>query len=148
MGPDRTYIQRNSTERERLRALVGRLSDEDLRRPLAAGWTVAGVLGHLTFWDQRILVLLERWQRGVMPRLPSQEDIDWINDSAKTLCLALPPRVAAQLALSTADAVDRTVEALTDDRLAANTAAGSPINVLRAEHRRQHLEEIERALRS
>ena len=43
-------------------------------------------------------------------------------------------------------AADQRVATLTDTALAANTAAGSPISVHRAEHRREHLDEIERAL--
>src|SRR3989442_2623295 len=64
MAADRSYVAQNNAQRERLRALVARLKDEDLRRPLPAGWTVAGVLAHLAFWDQRILVLIERWERS------------------------------------------------------------------------------------
>jgi hypothetical protein len=149
MAADRSYVAENSAQRQRLRALVERLGDEDLRRPLPADWTVAAALAHLAFWDQRILVLVERWERGgpgSAPRRIDNADVDWINDSAKALCLALPPRAAAQLALNVAEAVDRKVEALGEDRLAANAAAGSPVNLLRAQHRREHLDEIERAL--
>ena len=72
--------------------------------------------------------------------------MDWINDAGKPLCLGLPPRVAARLAVEAAVAADQRVAALSDAALAANQAAGSPISVLRAEHRREHLDEIERAL--
>ena len=149
MAADRPWVAQNAAERQRLRGLVDRLADEDLRRPISAGWTVAGVLAHLAFWDQRVLVLIERWESGGStsePRPIIREDVDWINDSAKALCLALPPRAAAQLAVATAEAVDREVELLRDDLVVANVAAGSPINLLRAEHRRTHLDEIERAL--
>lgn len=146
MAVDRSYIAHNRVERERLRALVDRLSDEELRRPLAAGWTVAGALAHLAFWDQRVLVLLERWERGSAPTRINPDDVDSINDAAKALCLALPPHVAARLAVATADAVDQKVETLSGDVLAKNAAAGHPIKLLRAEHRREHLDEIERAL--
>ncbi len=149
MAVDRSYVAQNNTQRERLRALVDRLSDEELRRPLSAGWTVAGVLAHLAFWDQRALVVIERWERGgsgSAPRRIDRQDVDWINDAAKALCLALPPRTAAQLAVATAEAVDRKVEALAADLVAANAAAGNPINLVRAEHRREHLDEIERVL--
>jgi uncharacterized damage-inducible protein DinB len=146
MATDRSYIAENNSQRQRLRALAEKLTDEQLRQPMAAGWTIAGVLAHLAFWDQRIIVLLEHWEQGKAPRSHDAEDVDWINDAAKALCLALPPRVAAQLALSTADAVDRKVEVLTDSRLAANEAAGHPLNLLRAQHRREHLDEIEQAL--
>lgn len=150
MAADRAYIAHNTAQRERLRALVARLSDEDLRRPLSAGWTVAGVLAHLAFWDRRALILLERWERGGPQSAPhpiNRDDVDWINDSAKALCVALPPRAAAQLAVATADAVDRKVEALAQDLVAANQAAGNPVNLVRADHRREHLDEIERGLR-
>jgi len=144
---NRTYVIENNRERERLRTLVDRLSDTELARPIEAGWTVAAALAHLAFWDQRALVLLERWEKegpASIPRSVDVNDVDWLNDTAKALCLALPPRVAARLAVSTAEAVDRRVEALSDERIAANEAAGNPISLRRAEHRREHVDEIER----
>jgi len=144
-----SYVTENNHERARLRALVDRLSDGELARPLDAGWTVGGVLAHLAFWDQRSLILIERWEKegpGAVPRSIDERDVDWINDSAKALCLALPPRAAARLAVAVADAVDRRVEMLSAELLAANAAAGGPINLLRAEHRREHVDEIERAV--
>ena len=65
MPVDRSILADNDAERARLRALVGRLGDTDLARPLDAGWTVAGVLAHLAFWDQRIIVLLDEWEPGL-----------------------------------------------------------------------------------
>jgi hypothetical protein len=147
---DRSYVAENDAERERLRALVRRLSDQDLARPMEAGWTVAGVLAHVAFWDQRIGVLLDQWeQRGPSwtPPLEQEPDVDWINDAAKALCLALPPRVAAELALAIAETVDRRVAAVSDAIIEANARAGAPLNWRRVEHRREHLDEIERALR-
>ena len=144
MSADRSYVKKNDAERERLRALVARASDTDLAKPMPAGWTVAGVLGHLAFWDQRILVLLDGWERGVSPRLEIAADVDWINDAGKPFLLALPPRKAAEMAVAIAEAVDRKVAALSDDFVAKNAAAGSPLNLLRAEHRKEHLDEIER----
>jgi mycothiol maleylpyruvate isomerase-like protein len=144
---DRPYVAENNRERARLRALVERLSDGDLARPLDAGWTVGAVLAHLAFWDERILVLIERWEKEGLrstPRSFDEKDVDWINDSTKALCLALPPREAARLAVATAEAADRRVEALSDQHVAANAAAGTPISLVRAEHRREHLDEIER----
>ena len=81
-----------------------------------------------------------------VPRTLDHADVDWINDSVKPMLLAVPPRRAAELALSIAEAVDRAVAALPDEYVALNASAGSPINLLRAEHRREHLDEIERAL--
>jgi hypothetical protein len=149
MTVDRSFVAQNEAERRRLQALVTRLSDQELARPLPAGWTVAGVLGHLAFWDQRIVVLLERWQKdgaAAVPRAENPADVDWINDAAKPLLLGLPARRAADLAVSIAEAVDGKVAALGEAFLSHNAAAGNPVNLLRAEHRRVHLDEIEGAL--
>jgi hypothetical protein len=150
MAVDRSYVARNDTQRRRLRALVDRLSEEDLSRPLAGGWTVAGVLAHMAFWDQRALVLLDVWKAkgaaaGAVPRDFDDDMVDWINDAAKPLILAMPPRIAANVAVDAAVAADERVAGLSDELLAANERTGSYINVLRAEHRREHLDEIEQA---
>jgi uncharacterized damage-inducible protein DinB len=150
MTVDRGFVAENHAERARLQTLVTRLDDADLARPMPAGWTVAAVLAHLAFWDQRLLILLEHGERlgsAAMPEAVREADIDWINDAAKPLMLALPPRTAAHLAVSIADTLDRTIEALPDDFLARNAAAGTPLYLNRANHRGQHLDEIERAFR-
>jgi len=148
MSVDRTFVSRNDTERARLRALVGRLSDADLARPMPGGWTVAGVLAHLAFWDQRFLVLLERWEQSpsAVPPTANEADVGWINDAGKPLLLALAPRRAAELAVAIAEEVDGKAAALAADMLARTAAAGSPLNLVRAEHRREHLGEIEQVL--
>jgi hypothetical protein len=147
---DRAIVAKNDTERKRLRALVHRLTDAELAHPMPAGWTVAGVLGHLAFWDQRIVVLLERWQQAsgaAALQTVNSADIDWINDATKPLLLGLPPRRAAELAVAIADAADGKIEVLPEAFVSANAKAGNPVNLLRAEHRREHLDEIEAALR-
>lgn len=148
MAVDRGYIADNDTQRARLKALLAR-SDADLARPMPGGWTVAGVLGHLAFWDQRALVLLEHWEKtGQAPPRYSEEDVDWINDAAKPMLLAVPPRQAAQLALAIAEAVDAKVAGLSDDLVRRNAAAETPIGLARAVHRREHLDEIEGVLKT
>ena len=148
MSADRGFIARNDAERARLRALVGGLADADLARPMPAGWTVAAVLGHLAFWDQRMLVLLERLEQSPSHTLPAirEADVDWINDAVKPFLLAMPPRQAAELTLATAEAVDAKVAALPDSALERNEAMGRPLLMDRGEHRRAHLPEIERAV--
>lgn len=148
MSVDRTHLVENDAERERLRSLVTGLSDEELSRPMPAGWTVAAVLAHIGFWDARAIFWLDQWGRGVEPSAPdyeTREDVEWINDSAKPLCLALPPRDAAQLALRLAEEADGKVEALSDEMLAKIRAAGSPFNLSRGDHRKEHLDDIERS---
>lgn len=145
---NKDYVRENDAERERLKALVERLSDAMLNRPMPAGWTVAGVLAHMAFWDARTLYLINQWEGGREPSVDDHEpeDVDWINDSAKPLCLALPPRQAAQLALDLAEETDRRVAALSDALVAQNIAVGQPLSLSRASHRREHLDEIEQVL--
>ena len=147
MTSDRSYITENDRERRRLEALVEKLDDRALSRPMPAGWTVAAVLAHLAFWDQRVIVFIDMLKRGATPH-ESQEDVDWINDAAKPQQLALPPRRAAMLAVETARVTDHAVATLSDELLAKNAALEHPIYLLRARHRREHLDEIEKMLGS
>ena len=147
MTVDRSHVAQNDAERRRLEALVARCSDADLQRPLPAGWTVAATLAHLAFWDERVRILFEAWQRdGVAPPPEDEASVDWINDSAKPMFLALPPRRAAEMAVAIARETDRMVERLPDEMLARNAALPQPLNVVRATHRREHLDEIEARL--
>ena len=151
MTEDRKHQADNDAQRLRLHALVSRLSDDDLRLAMPAGWTVAAVLAHMAFWDARAVLWLDKWASGVDPAKPdyeTREDVDWIIDSAKPLCLALPPRDAANLALRLADEADRKVVALSDEMLVKVRALGVPFNLSRAEHRKEHLDDIEKALNS
>lgn len=145
---DRSHIAENNRERDRLKRLIERLSDEELSHPMPAGWTVAGVLAHMAFWDGRAIYFMKKYDSGSAPSEADwePEDIDWVNDSAKPLCLALPPRTAAELAVRMADEADQRVEALSDERLAQLVAIGPPFNLARASHRAEHLDEIEQAL--
>jgi hypothetical protein len=150
MALDRSHDKANDVERERLRALVTRLSDKQLETPMPAGWTVAAVLAHIGFWDARAVYWIEQWKRGAEPAKPdyeTREDVEWINDSAKPLCLALPPRDAAKLALQLAEESDGMVKALDDRTLSKAVEVGVPFNLSRAEHRREHLDDIDRALK-
>ena len=51
-----------------------------------------------------------------------------------------------QLAQRLAEEADKKVAALGDDMLAKIRAAGSPFSLARADHRKEHLDDIERAL--
>ena len=146
MAQDRPYIEQNTRERERLHALVSHLGDEELRSAVNDHWTVAGVLGHIAFWDARVLALADKLERGV-PFSPSDaepEDVDWINDATRPLIHAIAPRAVAQLALRLAEETDRRVASLPLDRLWPRDP-NSPLNPLRATHRAMHLDEIEGA---
>jgi uncharacterized damage-inducible protein DinB len=148
MATDRTYVQTNREALDRLRALVERASDEDLARPMGDGWTVAGVLGHMAFWDLRIVTALERWGPDGSGPFPTYHDdaVDWINDAAKPIISALEPQAAARVAIEAATAADGAVANMSDELLEKNAATGGYINQDRADHRLEHLDEIEARL--
>jgi hypothetical protein len=148
---DRAYIAKNDHERARLRALVDGLTDEQLRMKVNAEWTVAGVLVHAAFWDGRASVLAGKIQRGE-PFTESDaepEDPTWINDGMRALLHAIPAREAARTALRIAEETDARVASLTEEQVGRTWPADerSPLNSTRAIHRREHLDEIEAALK-
>ena len=105
------------------------------------------MLGHVAFWDGRALALARKLERGE-PFTPSDvepEDVDWINDASRPLIHAIPVTEAARLAVAIAEETDAAVAALPPERVWPNDP-DSPINPLRATHRREHLDEIEAAL--
>ena len=134
-----------------MRALVAELDDDALSRPVNESWTVAGVLGHIAFWDGRALFLAEKLYRGE-PFTPSDEepeDVDWINDAARPLIHAIPARRTAEIALRVATDTDERIATLPSDLLDKTWPSDprSPLNALRAGHRAEHLNEIQAALR-
>ena len=141
---EKTYAIENARQRDRLNALVARLSDQDLRTPIDERWTIAVALAHLAFWDQRALALLRRWKGGAVS--PSPIDIDLTNESLLPLWSALSPRAAALLAVSAADAVDHELEIAPAALIAEIERLGERFRLFRSEHRKQHLDEIERVL--
>jgi hypothetical protein len=148
MSSDRFYVEPNAREQERLRALVARLSEDELQSQVNEHWTVAGVLGHIAFWDARVLVLADKLERGVPFSAADDEpdDVTWINDATRPLIHAIAPRDAAALALRIAEETDRRVLTLPPDRMWPEDPT-SPLNPLRAGHRAEHLDEIQAALR-
>jgi hypothetical protein len=104
------------------------------------------MLAHLAFYDFRAAALLDRWQQtGVVVASPI--DFDLVNAASEHLLLSIPPRRAAELCLTAANAIDQRVAAVDGDFLARIEAAGNPYNSLfRAPHRRGHIAQIQEAL--
>ena len=149
MSEDRSYVEENTRERERMRTLVESLDEVAIRSPVNEYWTVAGVLGHIAFWDARILALADKLEHNVSfsPSDTEPEDVDWINDASRPLIHAIPPLETARLALRIAEQTDARVATLPPDRLWPRDP-DSPIYALRASHRGEHLDEIEAALQA
>jgi len=145
---DRSFVAANERELARMGALVSRLSDQELGAMVNEHWSVAGVLGHIAFWDGRAHYFARKLERGE-PFTASDnepEDVDWINDSSRPLIHAIAPRALADLAVSIAEETDELVAALPDELL-ARLDENSPLNPVRAGHRSEHLDEIEAAIR-
>lgn len=148
MAVDRSYVDANRAALERLKGFIDKASDADLAHPMEDGWTVASVLAHAAFWDLRVVACVEAWGPDGSGPVPTYYDdaVDWINDSAKPLISALEPRVAARVTVEAAEAADRAVAGLSDELYARNEALGLLVNPDRADHRLEHLDEIEQIL--
>jgi hypothetical protein len=141
-----SLLESNTKSRNRLKTLASSLSEAELSRQAGDGWTVAAILAHLAFWETRALALIQRWKvDGVGP---SPIDIDNVNAAAKPLCLAIPPRAAAGLAVRAAESIDAEIEHLPGDLLAeieVLVQAGK-FRLDRSIHRDEHLDQIDRVL--
>jgi hypothetical protein len=146
---DHGQVAANAEGRQRLQALVERLSDEQLARPLEAGWTAAALLAHLAFWDRfvgaRWLAAAQAGQR--VPAGIADGVAQLINEALMDEWRALAPRTAAALALAAAEAVEQLVAGLPDDVVAEAQALGRGRLVDRSVHWNEHLSQIEEALR-
>ena len=142
---ERPFIAENAREFERLRSLVDKLTEDDLNLAMEEGWTVAAALAHLAFWDRRSLVLMRKWSSSGIE--PSPIDIDVANDSLLPLLLAIPPRAAADLAVSSAGAIDRELETASSDLIASIESLGEKFRLYRSFHRKMHLDQIEGRLK-
>ena len=147
---ERQYVIKNNRSRERLNKLVNNLTDEELQLVVyKEGWTIAAALGHLAFWDQRRRVLLRKWKRkGVTPGAFGEDILNDINDTTLPFLLAIPPRKAANLAVSTAEAVDRELESISPDLQVVIEALKDRHALNRSIHRKEHLDEIEAFLKT
>ncbi len=145
MTQDRAFVELNRASINRIRALVARLSDEEMQHPVGEHWTVSIALAHLAFWDRRVMYVLDMTERDGKVFIPA---IDvFVNDLSLPLWAAIPPRDAARLAIENAEALDARLEnfpsALLDELYAYNKRW-----VVRALHRGEHLDEVDAALRS
>ena len=143
---DRPFVAENAGELERLRSLVARMSDDELSTPLGSDWTISIALAHLAFWDYRSLVLLRKWKSSGIEI--SQIDIDVTNDSLLPTWRALSPRVAADLAVSAAEAIDGELANSSPDLISKIESLGEKFPPLRSIHRKMHIDQIEEALQS
>lgn len=137
---------RNRAARERLDALIGRLGERDV--VLDDGWTAAALLAHLAFWDRLAVARLEKHLReGEPPIFATDAVTDLTNAAAMWQWKTTPPGLAGAQAREAAAEIDRLIETLPTEKLNGLKAVGRPFLIDRSEHRKEHLDQIERALR-
>ena len=145
MALDRSFVELNRVSSARMHSLATRLSNEELMRRAGKGWTVAVTFAHIAFWDLRVMSILEATERDGKLCAP-EIDIS-VNDILPVLLGAIPPRLAANIAFQTAEALDDMLERFPVDLL-DQIYARSQRWVARALHRNHHMDAIEAALQS
>ena len=142
---DYAFIELNRASSNRIHTLAARLSDEEMQHRVGEHWTVAIALAHLAFWDRRVMYVLAMTERDGKLFIP---EIDiFVNDLSLPLWAAIPPREAARIAIETAQNLDKRLEsfppALLEEIFTYNKRW-----VIRALHRNEHLDEVDREMKS
>jgi len=138
------FAESNRVQTERLRNLVRRLTPSMLAVRLSNGWTVAGALAHVGFWDRQRLFLMRRWAAG--GEATGAYDGDVFNGALQPLLEMIPPERAAEAALRAAEEVDALLLEVTDEVVEAALARPDAPNLDRGSHRAHHLDRVEQAL--
>lgn len=138
------FAESNRTQTERLRRLVDRLTPALLALRLPNGWTIAGALSHVAFWDRQRLCLMRRWAAG--HEGTGAYDGEVFNAALQPFLELVPPERVAAVAVSAAEEVDAFLLELPAAVVDAALARADAPNLDRGSHRGYHLDQIERAL--
>jgi len=144
MTLDKSYIEQNRASTERIRALAERLTDEEMQTKVGEHWTVAIAWAHLTWWDRRVMYVLDMTERD--GKLFAPEIDIFVNDLSLPLWAVIPPREAARICIETSETLDKRLEefspALLEEIYTYNERW-----VVRALHRNEHLDDVDAALK-
>ena len=143
MSLDYSFVEQNRASVNRIRHLVNRLTEAEWQQPVGEHWTVAIALAHITFWDRRMVILLDETERAGKLVIPQLDIL--INDVLLPMWAAIPPHEVGRLAVATAEFVDQRLEHF-PPALLEEIWTLSDRFIIRAGHRHQHLDEIEAAL--
>lgn len=134
----------NRSQTERLRRIVQRLDAAMLAVRLPNGWTVAGTLAHIAFWDRQRLCLMRRWAAGDI--CSGGYDGDLFNATMQPLLEMIPHERAAAAAVQAAEEVDALLLEVSNEVVEAALARPDAPNLDRGSHREHHLDRVEQAL--
>ena len=144
MTLDPTYVEQNRASTERIRALIARLSDEEMQTKVGEHWTVAIALAHLAFWDKRVMHILDMTESA--GKLFELEINIVVNDLSLPLWEVIPPRDAARICIETSEALDKRLEEY-PPQLLEELYNHNKRWVVRALHRNEHLDEVDAGLK-
>ena len=143
MTLDQSYSEQNRASTERIRSLIGRLSDDEMQTKVGEHWTVSIALAHLAWWDRRVMYVLDMTERNGRLFVP---EIDiFVNDLSLPLWAVIPPRDAARICIETSETLDKQLENYSPELL-EEIFNYNKRWVIRALHRNEHLDEVDTAL--
>jgi len=144
MTLDQSYIEQNRASTERIRALAGRLSDDEMQTKVGEHCTVSIALAHLAWWDRRVMYVLDMTARDGKLFVP---EIDiFVNDLSLPLWAVIPPRDAARICIETSEMLDKQLEEYSPELL-EEIYNYNKRWVIRALHRNEHLDDVDAALK-
>lgn len=135
-----SYAEVNETELKRLTDLLVSLSDDDLKRTLPNGWTIATAFAHLAFWDAYAVSCFEEWGRNGFKSPAAQ--FDAINQAVDGMGRLIPAASLRRWVLEMAEAANRAAANASPEVQAAIEAAGRESFLCRSKHRSHHLDQI------
>jgi hypothetical protein len=144
MTMDGSFIEQNRASTERIRALAARLTDEEMQTKVGEHWTVGIVFAHLAWWDRRVLHVLDMTEKDGKLFIPEIDIV--VNDLSLPLWAAIPPRAAAQIAIESAETLDKRLEGYSPELL-EEIYNYNKRWIIRALHRGEHLDEAEAGLK-
>ena len=142
---DGSYTEQNRASTDRIRALIARLSDEEMQTRVGEHWTVAIALAHLAFWDRRVMHILDLTEHE--GKLVDLELDIIVNDLSLPLWAAIPPRDAARICMEASQGLDKRLEEFPTPLL-EELYNHNKRWVVRALHRNEHLDEVDAGLTS
>jgi uncharacterized damage-inducible protein DinB len=134
------YTEVNEREYKRLADLLTSLSDDDLKRTLPNGWSIADVLAHLAFWDAYAIASFQEWGRNGFKNPAAQYDA--INQAVDSMSRLISSANLRRWVLKMAEASNYAAANASPEVQAAIQAAGRESFLCRSKHRSHHLDQI------
>jgi hypothetical protein len=129
----------------RFESVVGSLDRVEPALKTTSGWTIAGTLGHLAFWDDWVRARWTYWLGGGGFHDLPDDLTDLVNAAGQRAWEAIRPDRAKSVALEAAQSVVQVLDQLPTLALQDALSTGRFAMVDRSIHWEPHLNEIETA---